>query len=700
MTFLSLKQFFTAPVFPDEEQTRSAGLLSFLINLHILVGISTAILLVMFTDTRLIFPFAALISVLPGLGLRVLVHSGHVNLASVLFIGMIFLVMPALAWFSHGAVGTVMVTAFQTIAIVMAGLLLGGRATATFVILTGLVNGALIYAELKFSYVTAIDRDPVEAWVMQMFTFSAIAAMLYITNRLIRASFARARSSEQPYRALLETIPAITYLINTGQEPFNPAIYVSPQVEKIFGHTTEEFIRDPLLWTKLIHPDDVAHVMAESERADLTGTPFISDYRIITRDNQTLWFHDESALIKDEHDRPLYRIGVWTDITARKQAELALQQLEDMYRRAIDAAGAVPYILDESMHAFKYIGAGIQQMTGYSAEEMTSELWNAIVLEGVPRGKLAHLTYAEADHLTNTDHSLLWECDFRIRTRDGQIRWISDTSVKGLDERGEKLIAIGIKQDITERKLVEERIKQLNTELEQRVRERTAQLEAANKELEAFSYSVSHDLRAPLRHINSFTRIIKNDFSEGMDPQARSLLDKVLVSGNKMNQLIDDLLDFSRTSRRPINKRDVDIDLIVRDIVESFAPETAHRQIEWILAELPPAQADPNLMRQVFTNLIGNAVKYTGQRAQARIEIGYRTEETRSIYFVRDNGAGFDMQYADKLFGVFQRLHREEEFEGTGIGLATVQRIIHRHGGRIWAEAEPDKGATFYFTLG
>ena len=227
-----------------------------------------------------------------------------------------------------------------------------------------------------------------------------------------------------------------------------------------------------------------------------------------------------------------------------------------------------------------------------------------------------------------------------------------------------------------------------------------AELEVANRELEAFVYSVSHDLRAPLRRINGFAGILLEDFSTQLDPVAKGYLERVSQAGRHMCQLLDDLLNLSRVTRKELSRRRTDLDSLVKEVRDSLQPEIEGREIEWQIGRLPTVECDPGLIKQVFANLLLNAIKYTRPRQRATIQVDQMICDGQPAVFVRDNGVGFDMKYVDKLFGVFQRLHRQEDFEGTGVGLATVQRIIHKHGGRVWAEAEPYKGATFYFTLG
>jgi light-regulated signal transduction histidine kinase (bacteriophytochrome) len=253
-----------------------------------------------------------------------------------------------------------------------------------------------------------------------------------------------------------------------------------------------------------------------------------------------------------------------------------------------------------------------------------------------------------------------------------------------------------LEQEIAARREAERAVQKLNQDLKHRALE----LKAANKELEAFAYSVSHDLRAPLRAIDGFSRVLMTKFASNLEGDALRYLGLVRENTQQMGELIDDLLAFSRLSRQSLNKQLVDPRELVRIALHDLLKDQADQAIEVKIGDLPQFVADPNLLRQVFVNLLSNAVKYSSKRDRPRIEVGCLERDGEHVYFVKDNGVGFDMQYADKLFGVFQRLHPADEFEGTGVGLAIIHRIITRHGGRVWAEAEVDKGAAFYFTLG
>ena len=243
-------------------------------------------------------------------------------------------------------------------------------------------------------------------------------------------------------------------------------------------------------------------------------------------------------------------------------------------------------------------------------------------------------------------------------------------------------------------------VRALNAELEERVRQRTTELEESNRDLESFTYSVAHDLRAPLRHADGFSKILLEEYGPRLDEAGRRYLERVRQGTQYMGRLVDDLLNLSRVGRQAPAAQITGLGTLVEEVRKELAAEQEGREVEWRIGDLPFVECDPGLMKQVLTNLLSNALKFTRPRPQAVIEVGQQAGEGAPVIFVRDNGVGFHMKYADKLFGIFQRLHRQEDFEGTGVGLATVQRILRKHGGRAWAEAELDRGATFYFTLG
>ena len=381
---------------------------------------------------------------------------------------------------------------------------------------------------------------------------------------------------------------------------------------------------------------------------------------------------------------------VLTDLEEVVSAEEALRESEERYRELTELAPVGIGVIADDKIAFVN-AAALRLLGAESAEQVIGKppayITHPDSLEEV-RARIRGVAFGEQDLFPSEAVCL------RLDGTGVDVE-ITATSVSFGGVAAIQVVLV----DITERKNAEREILRLNRELEERVRQRTIQLEAANQELEAFSYSVSHDLRAPLRHIAGFSGILAEHLGETADDEVEHCVETISRSVNEMGVLIDDLLQFSRISRAEMQIGHVDMLDIVCQVLGALSSECSERHVELLFGELPPAVGDAALLRQVWTNLLSNAFKYTRPRDRAVIEIGARRTAGETEYSIRDNGVGFDMEHAGKLFGVFERLHSSGEFEGTGIGLANVKRVILRHGGRVWAEAAVETGATFSFTL-
>lgn len=375
-----------------------------------------------------------------------------------------------------------------------------------------------------------------------------------------------------------------------------------------------------------------------------------------------------------------------------QRAEAALQESEARFRHLSDTAPMMVWMSGTDKMC-NYFNQPWLDFTGRTLEQEMGNGW----AEGVHPDDFQRCWET---YVTAFDTRQPFKMEYRLRRFDGEYRWILDIGTPRLTLEGEFFGYIGSCFDITEWKVTEAEVTRLNQALEERMRDRTAQLEAINKELESFSYSVSHDLRAPLRHIDGFINLLQKRLEPmKLDPTSQHYLATISQTARQAGILIDDLLAFSRMGRIEMRWMPIKMSQLVQEVQNEVELEAAGRTIHWQIAPLPEIKGDLAMLRQVLRNLLGNAVKYTQLQEQAEITIGHLNQEQEDIFFVRDNGIGFNEKYIHKLFGIFQRLHSDSRFEGTGIGLANVQRIIHRHGGDVWAEGTVGGGATFYFSL-
>ncbi|MEM7372274.1 MAG: PAS domain S-box protein [Bacteroidota bacterium] len=508
-------------------------------------------------------------------------------------------------------------------------------------------------------------------------------------------------SSEAQFRTLAQSLPIGIF----QNDVEGNCVYLNPACAEMIGMSIEESMGSG--WLPAVHPEDQEQVMADWIQVIANGDSLHNEARWLHKDGRIVHTLGIAIPRLNEEGQLEGYIGSLYDLTDRKEIEEALQKSEAQFR-TLAQSSPMGIFQHDTFGNCVYMNPRCSEMIGTPLEACLGSGW------------LRTIHPDSRQPLMEQWEKVLMEGG----TFNGEAKWVHDDGtiietlgiVVPVRNQEEKLEGfLGTLMDVTERKKAEKILTDHQTHLQTLVDQRTTELseriaeveqlnkrlETANEELEGFSYSVSHDLRSPLRHINGFIGLLKKREQDQLDAGSLRFIDLTIEAVQKMNQLINDLLAFSRTNRTEIQTEYVDLNELILGVREEVLPAFEQREIDWKIQELPTVKADPNLLRVVWANLLNNALKYTTQQPSPLIEVGGDTEERDKevLLFVRDNGVGFDQQYAHKIFGVFQRLHREEEFEGTGIGLATVRRIIQRHGGQIWAEGEVDKGASIYFTL-
>jgi len=460
--------------------------------------------------------------------------------------------------------------------------------------------------------------------------------------------------------------------------------YTSAQIDGLGG------------WEALVHPDDRAALEGHMT-AVLVNEPYESAFRILSSEGEIRWVSHRTMPILDPlAGRVTGYYAAGQDVTDRKKNEVALRESEEKYRQLVEDAGSIILRLGPDGTIW-YVNEFAERYFGYEPGELlgrdiTGTIVPELDAEGVRMGDVVHgICRDPSENFIHQNENI---------RKDGSRVFITWTNRRIVGEDGSPLGILCVGNDITRLKEAEAENRRLYAELEERVRKRTEDLAAANRELESFTYTVSHDLRSPLRAIDGYTYILQHEHQAELTGSALRYLDQISQNARRMARLIDDLLNFSRTGRQALVLRDLDPAVLVAEVLDDIDGERQGRDVQVTVGGLAPCRADPALLKQVFANLIGNALKFTRSREVAEIEVGSFEENGRPVYYVRDNGVGFDQKYASTLFQVFHRLHDATEYEGTGVGLAIVQRIVERHGGRCRVESEPGRGTTFFFTLG
>ncbi len=510
-----------------------------------------------------------------------------------------------------------------------------------------------------------------------------IAIILDITERVEAEHKIRAR--EKIFETMAKSSPVGIFRTDV----YGHCIYTNERWLEIAGMKAGQPFGEG--WANALHPGDRDKVFTAWYEAARGKQPFCAEMRFKRPDGKVTWVIAHAVAEVDDNDKVVGYIGSVTDINKQKEVEEALNKSIHEWNYAMDyfedpmtLVSLDDKIVRANKTFYKNVGLTPEQVIGRDPAEIYH-----------PHGDKAGCPVCQARN-ERRDARIVMEAD---DPRNQLGRPVEKIVRIVRDENGEPQSILVASHDLTHQRVIENELRHHQEHLEKQVAIRTRELEISNKELESFSYSIAHDLRSPLRSITSFSQIVMEDAGDRLTVDEQDNLQRVVNAGKNMTEIIDDILELSRVSRLNFDRVSVDMSELAQSSIRHLRDSEPRADINISITGGLKAQGDRKLLYTMLDNLLGNAWKYTGKTANAEIEFGTTKQNNEMVYFVKDNGIGFDMQYANKLFGVFQRLHRSDDFEGTGIGLATVQRIIHRHGGRVWAEAEPSKGATFYFSL-
>ena len=485
---------------------------------------------------------------------------------------------------------------------------------------------------------------------------------------------------EEQFSRTVKNIPVVIY--SALPDELSSSVTVSDKIAELSGYTPDELIDDPETYNRMIHPDDREMVWQKIQEQRQSRTPLKLKYRIVAKDGSTKWVKDEALPVVNSKGEMVRLDGFMEDITDLVSAEEALKASEERYELAQRCAKIGVWDWNITSGALVWSDE-IEQMFGFQPGGF-GRTYEAFLQSVHPDDRKpvqdGVAACVEKGDRYDVEHRIVWP--------DGSVHWMSEAGDVIRDAGGKAVRMLGVVRDVTSKKNNEDNIRRLNKELE-----------VSNKELEAFCYSVSHDLRAPLRRIDGFSQLLLEDAWSKLDPKDKTYLDRIRASTRMMDQLIDDLLRLSRISTAELSKERVDLTNIAQSVAARLVKGDPGREVHFSIEGTPPVTGDRHLLEIAVLNLMENAWKFTKTRTKGEIEFGSKVQDGHNVYFVRDNGVGLDMDRATRLFEPFQRLHNAEDFPGTGIGLAIVQRIILKHQGRVWAEGEIDKGATFCFTF-